>query len=77
MCFRDDVQQLSSTFVVTSHFEEAVFPAVLCLAQGVVYTQLFTLSNSFDNRGVLIWPPAALSLAFRYCQIFLWRALQY
>ena len=31
---------------------------------------LFTLSNSFDNRGVLIWFLAALSLAFRYCKIF-------
>ena len=38
---------------------------------------LFILSNSFDNRGVLIWPLAALSLAFRYCKIFLWRALQH
>ena len=38
---------------------------------------LFTLSNTFDNRGVLIWPHAALSLAFRYCEIFLWRTLQY
>ena len=30
--------------------------------------------NSFDNRGVLTWPLSALSLAFRYCEIFLWRA---
>ena len=38
---------------------------------------LVILSNSFDNRGVLVWPPAAPSLAFRYCEIFLWRAFQY
>ena len=36
---------------------------------------LFTLSNSFDNPGS--WPYAALSLAFFYCEIFLWHALQY
>ena len=29
-----------------------------------------------DNRGVLVWPLAALSLAFRCSEIFLWRALQ-
>ena len=33
--------------------------------------------RGFYNCGVLIWPPAALSLAFRYGKIFLWRALQY
>ena len=33
--------------------------------------------NSFDYRGVLTWPLSALSLAFRYCEIFLWRASQY
>ena len=38
---------------------------------------LFTFSNSFGDRGVPIWPLAALSLAFRYREIFLWRALQY
>ena len=32
---------------------------------------LFTLSNSFDDRCVLIWPLAALSLTFRYCKIIL------
>ena len=30
---------------------------------------LFTLANSFDNRGVLIWPLPALPLAFHYCEI--------
>ena len=49
-------------------------PSARCNAER---KSLFTLSNSFDNRGVLIWPPAALSLVFRYCEIFLWRALQY
>ena len=29
------------------------------------------------NRSALIWPLAALSLAFCYYEIFLWRALQY
>ena len=47
-------------------------------APGVMQTEsLFTLSNSFDNCGVLMWPLAALSLVFRCCEIFLWRALQY
>ena len=36
---------------------------------------LFTLSNSFNNRG--IWPPAVLSLTFAIAKFFLWRALQY
>ena len=48
-------------------------PGARCYADRVC----FTLSNSFYNRGILIWPLAALSLAFRYCEIFLWRALQY
>ena len=45
---------------------------------GVMQTKsLFTLSNSFDNCDVRIWPLAVLSLAFRYSKIFLWHALQY
>ena len=27
------------------------------------------------DRDVLSWPLAVLSLAFRYCKIFLWRAI--
>ena len=49
-------------------------PSARCYAER---KNLFTLSNSFDNRGVPIWPLAVLYLAFRYCEIFLWRALQY
>ena len=37
--------------------------------------ELSTLSNSFDNSGVPIWPLAALPLAFRFCKMSFFGAL--
>ena len=42
-------------------------PGTWCYADR---NSLCTLSNTFDNRGVFIRPLAALSLAFRQCEIF-------
>ena len=58
--------------------EAAYFKTLLRLSNSLDFRKnLFTLSNSLDNWGVPIWPLAALSLTFRYCKIFLCRALQY
>ena len=40
-------------------------------AENLKSSDFISLSIFFDNRGVPIWPLAALSLAFRYCEIFL------
>ena len=43
-------------------------PSVSCAWLVIDRRSLFTLSNSFDNRG--IWPPAALALTFAIAKSF-------
>ena len=69
----DDSKQFSTLATARSSFHLNLLEATSTKTQRLVLRrqkELFTLSNPFDNRGVLFWPLAALSLAFRYCEIF-------
>ena len=75
-----DKKRFSILAVARSSFHLNLLEAAYIKTRARCYADrksLFAFSNSFDNRGALIWPLGAFSLAFCYGEIFLWRALQY